>query len=55
MNETHVEQLSALFEQALSVPREQRAEFVRQVCGDNTALRRELESLLDAERSAKAG
>ena len=52
MNETHVEQLSALFEQALSVPREQRAEFVRQVCGDNTALRRELESLLDAERSA---
>ena len=52
MNEPRVEQLSALFEQALSVPREQRAEFVRQVCGDNTALRRELGSLLDAERSA---
>ena len=52
MNEPRVEQLSALFERALSVPREQRAEFVRQVCGDNTALCRELGSLLDAERSA---
>ena len=52
MDEPRVEELSALFEQALSVPGEQRAEFVRQVCGDNTALRGELESLLDAERSA---
>ena len=52
MNEPRVERLSALFEQALSVPPEKRAEFVRQVCGDNTALRRELGSLLDAERSA---
>ena len=52
MDEPRLEQLSALFEQALSVPREQRAEFVRQVCGDNTALRRELGSLLDAEGSA---
>ena len=54
MDEPRLEQLSALFEQALSVPRERRAEFVRQVCGDNTALRRELESLLVAERSAAA-
>ena len=52
MNEPRVEQLSALFEEALSVPPEKRAEFVRQVCGDNTVLRRELGSLLDAERSA---
>jgi len=52
VDETRVEQLSALFEQALSVPRERRADFVRQVCGGNTELRRELESLLDAEGSA---
>jgi len=52
VNEPRVERLSALFEQALSVPPEKRAEFVRQVCGDNTALQRELGSLLDAERSA---
>ena len=52
MNEPRLEQLSTLFEQALSVPRGQRAEFVRQVCGDDTALRQELGSLLDAEGSA---
>src|SRR5215208_6570418 len=42
----------AVFERALSVPSEQRPEFVRQVSGDDTALRRELGSLLDAEGSA---
>jgi tRNA A-37 threonylcarbamoyl transferase component Bud32 len=42
----------ALFEQALSVPDEQRPEFVRRVSGDDTALREELGSLLDAEGSA---
>jgi len=47
-----VERLSALFQQALAVPPEKRAEFVRHVCGDDTVLRRELGSLLDAERSA---
>ena len=52
MDKARIEQLSTLFEQAVSVPREHRAEFVRQVCGEDTALRRELGSLLDAERSA---
>lgn len=52
MDESRLAHLIALFEQALSVPHEQRPEFVRQVSGDNTALRRELGSLLDAEGSA---
>jgi len=52
VDKARIEQLSTLFEQAVSVPREHRAEFVRQVCGEDTALRRELGSLLDAERSA---
>ena len=52
MDEPRLEQVSALFEQAMSVPREHRAKFVRQVCGANTALQRELGSLLDAAGSA---
>ena len=52
MDESRLEHVIALFEQALSVPPEQRPEFVRQVSGDDTALRRELGSLLDAEGSA---
>jgi hypothetical protein len=52
VDESRLEHVIALFEQALSVPPEQRPEFVRQVAGDNTALRRELGSLLDAEGSA---
>jgi serine/threonine-protein kinase len=52
MDESRLEQVIALFEQALSIPHEQRPEFVRAVSGDDTALRRELGSLLDANESA---
>ena len=52
MDEFRLEHVIALFEQALSVPPEQRPAFVRRVSGDDTALRRELGSLLDAEGSA---
>ena len=52
MDESRLEHVIALFEQALSVPPDQRPEFVRHVSGENTELRRELGSLLDAEASA---
>jgi len=52
VGDTRLERVIALFEQALSAPHEERAEFVQRVSGDDTALRRELESLLDAEASA---
>jgi serine/threonine-protein kinase len=52
VDESRLEQVIALFEQALSVPQEARPEFVRRVSGENTALRRELVSLLDANESA---
>lgn len=52
MDEPRLDHVIALFEQALSLPRERRPEFVRQVSGGNDALRRELGSLLDAEGSA---
>lgn len=52
MDEPRLDHVIALFEQALSLPRERRPEFVRQVSGDDIALRRELGSLLDAEGSA---
>jgi dipeptidyl aminopeptidase/acylaminoacyl peptidase len=52
VDEPRLDHVIALFEQALSVPPEQRPEFVRQVSGENAALRHELSSLLDAEGSA---
>ena len=52
MDEPRLDHVIALFEQALSLPHEQRPEFVRQVSGDDPALRRELGSLLDADETA---
>jgi serine/threonine-protein kinase len=52
VGDSRLEHVIALFEQALSVPHEQRAEFVQRVSGDDTTLRGELGSLLDAEESA---
>ena len=52
MDEPRLDHVIALFEQALSLPHEQRPAFVRQVSGDDPALRRELGSLLDADESA---
>ena len=54
MDESRLEHVIALFEQALSVPHDQRPEFVRRVSGDDAALRRELGSLLEAEGPAAA-
>jgi hypothetical protein len=52
VDEPRLDHVIDLFEQALSVPPERRPEFVRQVSGENAALRRELGSLLDAAGSA---
>jgi len=52
VDESRLEQVIALFEQALSIPHEQRSEFVRTVSGGDAALRRELGTLLDANESA---
>jgi serine/threonine-protein kinase len=54
MELTRAERVAALFDQALAVPRSERAAFLRAVCGDDHDLRRELSSLLDAHESADA-
>jgi len=52
LDEDRLAQVITLFEQALAVPPAGRTEFVREVSGDDAALRRELGSLLDAHESA---
>ena len=45
-------QVDELLQNALSLPPEQRDEFVRQECGGDEALRREVQSLLTSHRQA---
>lgn len=45
-------QIEALFERALDVPAEQRAELLRQACGDDAELRAQVERLLEAEQAS---
>jgi serine/threonine protein kinase/tetratricopeptide (TPR) repeat protein len=49
---SRIEQLTSLLERAEAVPPAERATFVREACGDDAALCRELESLLEAHDSA---
>jgi len=42
----------AVFEAALKLPAEQRADYLRKACGDDTALRAKMEALLQAHESA---
>ncbi|HEU4799755.1 MAG TPA: protein kinase [Gemmatimonadales bacterium] len=44
--------MAAIFDQALAVPRPERAAFVRTACGEDDELKRELTSLLAAHESA---
>ncbi len=48
------EKLKALFEQALTLPPEQRASFLDEACAGDAALRDELDSLLDHAEEAPA-
>ncbi len=45
-------QIEALFERALDAPAEQRAELLRQACGDDAELRAQVERLLEAEQAS---
>ncbi|MGH7575035.1 MAG: hypothetical protein ACREM1_07890, partial [Longimicrobiales bacterium] len=46
------DRLGALFERALALPAVQRAAFVAESCGDDTALYNELASLLSSQEAA---
>jgi tetratricopeptide (TPR) repeat protein len=52
LDNSRAAQLIALFDRALDVPRDQRTEFVERVCADDSALRQELSSLVEAHESA---
>lgn len=52
MNETQWDTLAILFEQALSMPAAERVQFLDKACGDDEALRRELDSLLESFNAA---
>lgn len=41
--------MEELFHAAIDMPKAERAEFLRQTCGDDEDLRREIESLLAAD------
>jgi Tol biopolymer transport system component/tRNA A-37 threonylcarbamoyl transferase component Bud32 len=43
-------QIKEIFGSALELPDEERAQFLKQKCGSDSTLRREIEGLLDAER-----
>lgn len=43
---------SALFQEALEHPLEQRAAFLREACGEDLQLRRAIASLLEADQEA---
>ena len=52
MDESGVARLATLFDRALALPRVERDAFVTAACGNDTALREELGSLLAADESA---
>lgn len=54
MDAERIDRLAELLERALSVPQSERAHFVRAACGDDAALRSELESLLAAHEASGA-
>ena len=49
----HWRHVSRLFHDVLGRSEEERAAFLHEACGDDEALRREVESLLAQERSAE--
>ncbi len=51
MELTRAERIAALFDQAIAVPRPERAAFLERVCGEDDELRGELASLLEAHES----
>ncbi|MEJ7760795.1 MAG: protein kinase [Gemmatimonadaceae bacterium] len=52
MDDSRLERLITLFDQALPVPQSRRAEFLESACAGDAALRQELDSLLAAHDSA---
>src|SRR5690554_2547671 len=52
MDDPQRERLGLLLEQVLALPREDRPRFIDEACGDDTALRDELTSLLAASESS---
>jgi eukaryotic-like serine/threonine-protein kinase len=46
------ERIGALFQRALELPLEERAEFLREQCGDDESVRSEVASLLEAHVEA---
>ena len=52
MELTRAERIAALFDQAIAVPRPERAAFLKHACTGDDELRRELASLLEAHESA---
>ncbi len=52
LSTAQLEKLKSVFEQALPVSREKRADFLRQACGDDAALCNEVESLLNAHEQS---
>ncbi|MGI8617569.1 MAG: protein kinase domain-containing protein [Gemmatimonadaceae bacterium] len=52
MEDSRFERLATLFDQALELPRARRGEFLEAACAGDTALRQELDSLLEAHDSS---
>ena len=52
MELTRADRVAALFDQAIALPRPERAAFLERACGADGELRRELSSLLEAHESA---
>lgn len=55
MTDSRGDRIEALFHRLLEQPEPLRAEFIRQQCGDDAELRRQLESLLAGHRAADSG
>ena len=47
------ERIAALFQRALALPRDERAEFLREQCGDDESVRAEVASLVEAHAEAE--
>ena len=50
MNDAHYQRISGLFKEACELPAEERGAFLDRACGDDAALREEVESLLRHDR-----